>query len=41
MTFNKPSSATFQQGKQLTKIQIQQSLSPLPQELNAMETIAS
>jgi hypothetical protein len=29
------------QGKQITKIQIQQSLSPLPRELNAMETIAS
>jgi hypothetical protein len=31
----------LQQGKQLTKIQIQQMLSPLPWELNAMETIAS
>jgi hypothetical protein len=31
----------LQQGKQLTKIQIQQTLSPLPRELNAMETIAS
>jgi hypothetical protein len=31
----------LQQGKQCTKVQIQQTLPPLPQELNAMETIAS
>jgi hypothetical protein len=31
----------LQQGKQITKIQIQQSISPLPRELHTMETIAS
>jgi hypothetical protein len=36
-----PQAQCLQQGKQCTKIQLQQSLSPLPRELNAMETIAS
>jgi hypothetical protein len=31
----------LQQGKKLTKVQVQQMLPPLPQKINAMETIAS
>jgi hypothetical protein len=40
-TFNKLSNTTSQQGKQLPKVQVQQTLPPLPRELNAMETIYS
>jgi hypothetical protein len=43
--FSQPSTSQatqlLQQGKQLTKVQIQQTLFPSPPKLNAMETIAS